>query len=260
MTLIWKRPCFGGLTFKNRGQLGSRFVSGAFPDDGFIHLFAAVMFLHGDIFFPKPGFEFWPKLEGLSEVFPSHSSCRFFEWNFGSDGNSRLPLLFTVSAMCCGRSPYWAHSYTRGKLIKRSATEMANAGSWFEKSVILEGGVVHINLAKKRRTCPLLSMTVGWGSARAEVLSRMIERPLGKTSHTSAGYHCRIFWMCQLDKKPALNDKPGKRIRTPTRIKWRPWKGADKMDAPLKTNGWIPKITILERRYILKNHHFWYIC
>ena len=29
---------------------------------------------------------------------------------------------------------------------------------------------------------------------------------------------------------------------------------------PPKTNGWIPKIAIFERRYILKTHHFWYLC
>ena len=33
----------------------------------------------------------------------------------------------------------------RHKLIKRFATEIANAGNWFEKSVSIEGAVVHIN-------------------------------------------------------------------------------------------------------------------
>ena len=33
----------------------------------------------------------------------------------------------------------------RHKLIKRFATEIANAGAWFEKSVIIEGAAVHMN-------------------------------------------------------------------------------------------------------------------
>jgi len=33
----------------------------------------------------------------------------------------------------------------RHKLVKRFATEIANAGAWFEKSVEIEGGVAHIN-------------------------------------------------------------------------------------------------------------------
>ena len=33
----------------------------------------------------------------------------------------------------------------RHKLIKRFATEIANAGSWFERSVSIEGAVVHVN-------------------------------------------------------------------------------------------------------------------
>ena len=50
----WKRPCFGGLTFKNRGHVGSRYIYIFL----YIHIFGIDVYKDGGIFkktlMPKP--------------------------------------------------------------------------------------------------------------------------------------------------------------------------------------------------------------